>query len=30
VVLKWEAADAADYDLLVSNDGSSWTTVRRH
>jgi hypothetical protein len=28
VVLKWEAAYGADYDLLVSNDGFSWTTVR--
>ena len=28
VVLKWDASYAADYELLVSNDASSWTTVR--
>ena len=28
VVLKWDAGYAADYELLVSNDASSWTTVR--
>ena len=28
VVLKWDAGYAADYELLVSNDGSSWRTVR--
>jgi hypothetical protein len=28
VVLKWDAAYAADYDLVVSNDGSSWRTIR--
>jgi probable HAF family extracellular repeat protein len=28
VVLKWEEAYGADYDLLVSNDALSWTSVR--
>ena len=28
VVLKWEAAYAAGYDLVVSDDALSWTTVR--
>ena len=28
VVLKWDASYAADYELLVSNDASSWRTVR--
>jgi predicted secreted protein len=26
VVLRWEAASSADYDIQVSNDGSTWTT----
>ena len=28
VVLKWDAGYAADYELLVSDDASSWTTIR--
>jgi hypothetical protein len=28
VRLKWEGAFAKDYELQVSNDGTSWTTVR--
>ena len=29
VRLNWEAAYAKDYELQVSNDGTSWTTVRQ-
>jgi cytochrome c len=28
VVLKWDAGFAADYELLVSDDASSWRTIR--
>ena len=28
VVLKWDAGYAADYELLVSDDASSWRTIR--
>ncbi len=28
VVLTWEAAYGKDYDILVSTDGSNWTTVK--
>ncbi len=28
VVLKWDASYAADYELLVSDDASSWRTIR--
>jgi hypothetical protein len=27
--LNWESAYAKDYELQISNDGTSWTTVRR-
>jgi hypothetical protein len=28
VILRWETAFGADYQLLISNDGNNWTTLR--